>query len=215
MKRFIVLIVLLTAPMFLVASASKPAGASDLPLWNDHVDDVIANARWRGDSGESWISASQTTHTSLSSAERPPRQVYSSVQLCLELTTRRICGQAPLEGAQFQAGGHLSGATLSVVLPVHDCLRNSPDTCTDTSLQIDLTWTATAPLRKTAEWNNVISGGNCHINEQGVVVGRMANLTGTISDGGTDYLFGLGVPLFAELVGFRSETTGRGDIECF
>jgi len=214
MKRLIVLIIFVAAPMFLVVAASKTAGASDLPLWNDHVDIVIAIARWRGDYGESWIYASQTTETNLSSAERPPHQVFSSIQLCLELPTRHICGETPLDGAQFQAGGHLSGATLSVAVPVRDCLRNPPNTCTDTSLQIDLTWTATAPLSQTAEWHNVISGG-CHINERGDVVGRMANITGTIGNGGTDYLVGLGTPLFAELVGFHSGTTGRGDITCF
>ena len=77
---------------------------------------------------------------------------------------------------------------------------------------IDLAWAATGPLDHSDRWHNkhFLAEPPCHINELGTITGRLAQVTGSITDGTTNFIAGLNTA-YARLIRFRSTTVGRGD----
>jgi len=114
---------------------------------------------------------------------------------------------------QFKVTGNLDSAVLSVVIPAQECLRVSPFTCSGSSLHINLAWTATGPLDHIDRFHNrIFFPEPCHINELGTIIGRQAEISGSITDGSTDFIAGLNT-VYAEIIRFRLADTGRGDVD--
>ena len=110
-----------------------------------------------------------------------------NVHVCVELATRTICGDSDLLDDQ------------------------APFTCSDSSLHIDLAWTATGSLDHIDRFHNrIFFPEPCHINELGTVSSRQAEVSGSITDGTTDFIARLNT-VYAEIVKFRADTTGRGE----
>ena len=192
-------------------SSTGSARGSDFPLFNFHWDAISANGGWRSADSQVSFTARQVATTNLNQGEGPPHQKHSDISVCIEQPGRTICSRnATLSDDDFQVDGSLDTAVMNAVVPAEEC-SGVPFTCTDINLHIDLTWTASGPLDHSTRWHN--KWKNCP-NELGSIVGRQAEVRGSISDGTRQFIAGLDT-VYAYISKFRLTTTGRGNPDCF
>ena len=206
--------VAVTAGMLVIALAFIDSARSDeVPLLNIHSDNFEAIAGWQSGEAQVNFTATDYASTNLSEDQPPPHQISSAVAVCVELPTRTICSSSSLLDDQFLVNGNLDSTVVNAVVPAQECLRVAPFTCSDSSLHIDLAWTATGALDRSDRFHNkIFSPEPCHINELGAVSRRQAQVTGSLTDGTMDFIAGLDT-VYAEIIRFHSATTGRGDAE--
>ena len=203
------------AAVLVIALASTgSARASDLPLFNFHAGEIGASAGWRSADSQVSFSARHIATTDLNQGESPPHQKHSDMFMCIEQPGRTICSRnATLSDDDFQVDGNLDTAVMNAVVPAEEC-SGVPITCTDINLHIDLTWTASGPLDNSTRWHNKWGASkDCQINEVGSVVGRPAEVRGSISDGTRQFIAGLDT-VYAYIGKSRSALTGHGDAFC-
>jgi hypothetical protein len=111
---------------------------------------------------------------------------------------------------------------MNAVVPAEEC-SGVPLTCTDINLHIDLTWAASGPLDHSTRWHNKWGvsfdrppqiAHDCQMNELGSIVGRQAEVRGSISDGTRQFIAGLDT-VYAYISKFRSALTGHGEVGCW
>jgi len=199
------------AVLVIALTSTGSARGSDFPLFNFHWDAISANAGWRSADSQVGFTARQVATTNLNQGEGPPHQKHFDISVCIEQPGRTICSRnATLSDDDFQVDGSLDTAVINAVVPAEEC-SGVPFTCTDINLHIDLTWTASGPLDHSTRWHN--KWQNCP-NELGSIVGRQAEVRGSISDGTRQFIAGLDT-VYAYISKFRLTTTGRGDPDCF
>ena len=202
------------AVLVIALTSTGSAQGSDFPLFNSHWDAISANAGWRSADSQVGFTARQVATTNLNQGEGPPHQKHFDISVCIEQPGRTICSRnATLSDHDFRVDGSLDTAVINAVVPAEEC-SGVPFTCTDINLHIDLAWTASGPLDHSTRWHNKWGASkDCQINEVGSVVGRQAEVRGSISDGTRQFIAGLDT-VYAYIGKSRSALTGRGDAFC-
>ena len=197
------------AVLVIALTSTGSARGSDFPLFNFHVDEISDNAGWRSADSQVGFTARQVATTNLNQGEGPPHQKHSDIIMWITQPGSTISSRATLSDDDFQVDGSLDTAVMNAVVPAEEC-SGVPFTCTNINLHIDLTWTASGPLDHSTRWHN--KWQNCP-NELGSIVGRQAEVRGSISDGTRQFIAGLDT-VYAYISKFRLTTTGRGNPDC-
>jgi hypothetical protein len=204
-----------TAGLVIALSFTGSAQSDNLPLFNAHASGTAAEAGWRSDGSQVSIAVRDYATTNLNEGERPPHQEYTDLGMCIEQPGRTICSRSIILSAnEFGIVGSLDTAVINAVVPAEEC-SGVPITCTTLDLRIHLTWKAIGSLDRSTRWHNKWQGTphECHLNEMGSIVSRLAEIEGTISDGTREFIAGLD-NVYAYMTKFRSAVTGQGDAIC-